>query len=152
MAMYYILLTFQHMINSTFYYCWEKKTRDETYVFTWSAQSVNSICALHPWCHRWAFARGRLHHDEASRPWKRFQNGGSLNGTTVFPPFAVYLRSFRTFLLVMLWVRIKNEQRPLIRYVSFLLRSVLKQRAWRIIQGFSCCHFFLIFYRSLSFF
>lgn len=152
MAIHYILLAFQHMINSTFYYCSEKKTRDETYVFTWSAQSVNLICALHPWCHRWAFARGRLHHDEASRPWKRFQNGGSLNGTTVFPPFAVYLRSFRTFLLVMLWVRIKNEQRPLIRYVSFLLRSVLKQRAWRIIQGFSCCHFFLIFYRSLSFF
>lgn len=115
-------------------------------MFTWSAQSVNSICALLPLCHRWAFVRRRLHHDEASRPWKRFQNGGSLNGTTVFPPFAVYLRSFRTYLLVMLWVTIKNEQRSLIRYVSFLLRSVLKQRSFqnvlqRIIQSFSCCHF-----------
>lgn len=157
MAIYYIL----HSVNSSTH---DKqhillllREEDETYVFTWSAQSVNSICALLPLCHRWTPARGRLHHDEASRPWKRFQNGGSLNRKTVFPALTVYLRSFRTSLLVMLWVRLKNEQGPLIRYVSFLLRSVLKQRAFqdvlqRIIQGVSCCHFSWVDLLSVTFF
>lgn len=143
------------MINSTFYYCWEKKTKH----MCLHGPRSRLIQYAHYFHYVTAelLRAGGLHHDEASRPWKRFQNGGSLNRKTVFPALTVYLRSFRTSLLVMLWVRLKNEQGPLIRYVSFLLRSVLKQRAFqdvlqRIIQGVSCCHFSWVDLLSVTFF